>query len=83
MRSCCNDARGDLTFEDVSFKYELREMNLLSEVKRYGQISNVTAVLSGGETGPRQRQAVRTATKRRSAAAVRRAKPPSTTFRST
>ncbi|MEO8394601.1 MAG: ABC transporter ATP-binding protein [Chloroflexota bacterium] len=43
------DTRGDLTFEEVSFKYELREMSLLSEVKRYGQVSNVTAVLSGGE----------------------------------
>jgi len=44
-----SDVRGDLTFDNVSFKYELREMNLLSEVKRYGQVSNVTAVLSGGD----------------------------------
>ncbi len=43
------NVRGDLEFDDVSFKYELREENLLSEVKRYGQVSNVTAVLSGGE----------------------------------
>ncbi|MBI1259967.1 MAG: ATP-binding cassette domain-containing protein [Chloroflexi bacterium] len=45
-----SDTHGNLTFEDVSFKYELREMNLLSEVKRYGQVSNVTAVLSGGKS---------------------------------
>ncbi len=43
------NTRGDLTFEHVSFKYELSEANLLSEVKRYGQVSNVTAVLSGGK----------------------------------
>ncbi len=40
---------GELAFEDVSFKYELREANLLSEVKRYGQVSTITAVLSGGD----------------------------------
>jgi ATP-binding cassette subfamily B protein len=40
--------RGELTFEAVSFKYELREENLLSEVQRFGQMHNVTAVLSGG-----------------------------------
>ena len=44
-----NDTHGNLSFEKVSFKYELREMSLLSEVKRYGQVSNVTAVLSGGK----------------------------------
>ncbi|HVU11237.1 MAG TPA: ABC transporter ATP-binding protein, partial [Phototrophicaceae bacterium] len=47
-----DQVRGDLEFDDVSFKYELREENLLSEVKRYGQVSNVTAVLSGGDGKP-------------------------------
>jgi ATP-binding cassette subfamily B protein len=41
------NVRGDLIFDNVSFKYELREATLLSEVRRYGQIFNVTAVLSG------------------------------------
>jgi ATP-binding cassette, subfamily B, bacterial len=39
--------KGELTFENVSFKYELREENLLSDVQRYGQMYNVKAVLSG------------------------------------
>ncbi len=43
------DVRGDLVFEDVSFKYELREANLLSAVKRYGQVASITTVLSGGK----------------------------------
>jgi ATP-binding cassette subfamily B protein len=41
-------ARGELTFEDVSFRYEVREENLLSEVHRFGQVHTVTAALSGG-----------------------------------
>jgi ATP-binding cassette, subfamily B, bacterial len=41
------NARGELTFDDVSFKYELREENLLSDVQRYGQMYSVNAVLSG------------------------------------
>src|SRR5215211_4451309 len=43
-----NSVRGELTFDEVSFKYELRETNLLSEVRRFGQMQHVTAVLSGG-----------------------------------
>jgi ATP-binding cassette subfamily B protein len=39
--------RGDLTFEQVSFRYERLEGNLLSQVKRFGQVEAVTAVLSG------------------------------------
>lgn len=42
-------ARGELEFQDVSFRYELREENLLSEVQRFGQVYNVKAVLSGGK----------------------------------
>jgi ATP-binding cassette subfamily B protein len=40
-------ARGALEFQEVSFKYELREENLLSDVQRHGQMHNVSAVLSG------------------------------------
>ncbi len=43
---------GDLIFEDVSFRYDLGEKNLLSEVQRFGQMSQVRAVLSGDERGP-------------------------------
>jgi len=39
---------GDLAFDDVSFKYESQGANLLSEVQRFGQVDNVTTVLSGG-----------------------------------
>ncbi len=39
--------RGDLTFDDVSFKYEAQQANLLSEVQRFGQIDSVKTVLSG------------------------------------
>jgi ATP-binding cassette subfamily B protein len=43
---------GDLVFEDVSFRYDLDEKNLLSEVQRFGQASQVKAALSGDEHGP-------------------------------
>jgi ATP-binding cassette subfamily B protein len=42
------DVRGELVFEDVSFRYDAHPVNLLSEVQRFGQIDNVTAALSGG-----------------------------------
>jgi ATP-binding cassette, subfamily B, bacterial len=41
------DVSGALAFEDVSFKYEAGDRNLLSEVHRYGRMDTVTAVLSG------------------------------------
>jgi len=41
------DVRGELTFEQVTFAYDLDEKKLLSDVKRHGQMHNVTAVLSG------------------------------------
>jgi ATP-binding cassette subfamily B protein len=47
--------RGELVFEEVTFKYEVREENLLSDVRRFGQMYNVTTVLSGaagGRSGP-------------------------------
>lgn len=41
------DVRGDLVFEDVTFNYRAEDQPALSEVKRYGSMSSVTAVLSG------------------------------------
>jgi ATP-binding cassette subfamily B protein len=46
------DVRGELTFEDVSFRYEVRPEQMLSDVKRVGQVSNVMTVLSGAAAGP-------------------------------
>jgi ATP-binding cassette subfamily B protein len=44
-------ARGELVFEGVDFKYESDEKNLLSDVRRYGSLDAVTAVMSlGGES---------------------------------
>jgi ATP-binding cassette subfamily B protein len=45
------DVRGELAFEDVSFRYEVRAEQLLSDVKRVGQVSNVMTVLSGSPSG--------------------------------
>jgi ATP-binding cassette subfamily B protein len=41
------DIRGELAFENVSFRYAAGEDGLLSEVRRYGQMDNVKTVLSG------------------------------------
>ncbi len=41
------DVRGELVFDDVSFKYEVKSENLLSDVERHGRMDNVKAVLSG------------------------------------
>ena len=43
--------RGELVFEDVAFRYELGDEYLLRDVRRYGSMDNVTAVLSGDERG--------------------------------
>ena len=40
--------RGELVFDGVNFKYELDESKLLSDVRRYGSLDTVTAVLSLG-----------------------------------
>ncbi|MBN2394500.1 MAG: ABC transporter ATP-binding protein [Anaerolineae bacterium] len=45
-----SDVRGEIAFENVSFKYETGDEKLLSPVRRYGRMDNVTAVLSGMET---------------------------------
>ena len=43
------DSRGEVEFENVDFTYKLDESKLLSEVKRYGSVDNVRAVLSLGK----------------------------------
>ena len=42
------DVRGEITFDDVTFRYEAAADGLLSDVRRHGRIDNVRAVLSGG-----------------------------------
>jgi ATP-binding cassette subfamily B protein len=42
------NVRGALEFKEVTFRYDVNEENLLSNVRRYG-MDNVTAVLSGGK----------------------------------
>ncbi len=44
-----SNAKGELTFEDIDFKYSINENIMLSEVKRYGSMADVTAVMSLGE----------------------------------
>jgi ATP-binding cassette subfamily B protein len=52
-----SNARGELVFENVDFKYSINENILLSAVKRYGSMADVGAVLSGGrktvDNGPK------------------------------
>jgi ATP-binding cassette, subfamily B, bacterial len=43
------DVRGELVFDHVSFKYEIREENLLTDVNRPGRMDNVRMALSGGD----------------------------------
>lgn len=40
-------ARGELVFENVSFRYDVGQQNLLAQVKRLGQMDSVDAALSG------------------------------------
>jgi ATP-binding cassette subfamily B protein len=42
-----SNVRGELAFEDVSFRYDAREGPLLSSVHRYGSMDQVQAALSG------------------------------------
>jgi len=44
-----SNAKGELAFENVDFKYSINENILLSTVKRYGSMANVDAVMSLGE----------------------------------
>jgi ATP-binding cassette subfamily B protein len=60
--------RGELEFEDVSFRYTIDEKGLLKDVRRFGQMQDVKAVLSGdrsdkphnGENGEEERLAIHT-----------------------
>ena len=45
------DVSGELEFDNVTFNYRVDDTKLLSEVKRYGSMDNVKAVLSGQGTG--------------------------------
>jgi ATP-binding cassette subfamily B protein len=51
-----SDVRGELIFDEVSFRYNEHPANLLTEVRRFGQIDNVTATLSGGSDYYAQRE---------------------------
>ena len=42
------DVHGMLEFDDVTFRYAVDEKMLLKEVKRFGDMQDVTTVLSGG-----------------------------------
>ncbi len=42
------NVKGELEFDNVTFNYKVDDSILLSEVKRYGSMDNVGAVLSGG-----------------------------------
>jgi ATP-binding cassette, subfamily B, bacterial len=44
-----HNVQGVLEFEDVNFRYTVEEKSLLKDVRRYGQMQNVNAVLSGEE----------------------------------
>jgi ATP-binding cassette subfamily B protein len=55
------EVKGELAFDDVTFRYTVDEEKLLSEVKRYGRMENVTAVLSlaGKDGGPKTKDSQR------------------------
>ncbi|MBN8582505.1 MAG: ABC transporter ATP-binding protein [Anaerolineae bacterium] len=42
------DVQGELEFNNVTFNYKVDESILLKDVKRYGSMDNVKAVISGG-----------------------------------
>jgi ATP-binding cassette, subfamily B, bacterial len=42
--------RGNLEFEDVTFRYRMDDKGLLKDVRRFGQMQDVRAVLSGDRT---------------------------------
>jgi ATP-binding cassette subfamily B protein len=44
------DVRGEIIFDNVSFKYEMGDEHFLSDVHRYGSMDNVTTVLSGAKS---------------------------------
>jgi ATP-binding cassette subfamily B protein len=48
--------KGELVFEDVTFNYAIDESILLSDVKRFGSMDNVTAVLSLESKGKKEKE---------------------------
>lgn len=51
------DVSGELVFDGVTFLYEVDERTLLSDVRRYGRMENVDAVLSEGKVNGGEREA--------------------------
>ncbi|MBL8163872.1 MAG: ABC transporter ATP-binding protein, partial [Anaerolineae bacterium] len=47
-----NNVRGELVFERVSFRYDVKDASLLSDVARPGRMDNVRAVFSGDAPRP-------------------------------
>jgi ATP-binding cassette subfamily B protein len=45
------DVKGELEFDNVTFNYDIDESKLLKDVKRYGRMEDVGAVLSLGDKG--------------------------------
>lgn len=54
------DTRGELVFDQVTFQYLADETSLLSQVRRYGQMHNVTAVLSEQVATPAEKNGEQT-----------------------
>jgi ATP-binding cassette subfamily B protein len=52
------NVKGELVFDQVAFRYDQAGKSLLTDVKRYGRMDNVSAVLSGGEQEPRHKGGV-------------------------
>jgi ATP-binding cassette subfamily B protein len=50
------EVKGELVFDKVTFRYGAAGTALLSDVKRYGRMDNVEAVLSGDKKEPATRQ---------------------------
>jgi ATP-binding cassette subfamily B protein len=50
------NVRGELIFEEVSFRYEINKESMLSDVQRFGSMENVTNVLSGSSAERVQRE---------------------------
>jgi ATP-binding cassette, subfamily B, bacterial len=51
-----HETRGELVFEEVTFNYAIDEKNLLSDVRRYGSMENVTTVLSLDQKGKTEKE---------------------------
>jgi ATP-binding cassette subfamily B protein len=49
------NVKGELVFDQVAFRYDQAGKSLLTDVKRYGRMDDVSAVLSGGEQEPRHK----------------------------